>query len=50
MTMNTQTIKSNDGDKEWDFYCPIHPEILKEKPGYCARCGMLLCRVPQDEA
>lgn len=40
--MNAETMKSNDDERDFNFYCPIHPEILKDKPGSCIQCGMLL--------
>jgi len=42
--MNTRTIKPNDDGEDFSFYCPIHPEILKDKPGACNQCGMTLSK------
>jgi hypothetical protein len=39
--MPSKTVDSP-GDDESSYYCPIHPEILKNKPGACSLCGMLL--------
>ena len=27
------------------YTCPMHPEIIREEPGNCSRCGMNLVRV-----
>lgn len=24
------------------YSCPMHPEIVQDKPGYCPKCGMKL--------
>ncbi len=45
--MDTRMI--NEDYSEDGYYCPIHTEILKDKPGVCNLCGMALCRVRPDE-
>ena len=35
--------------KEFGYYCPVHPEILKENPGTCKLCRMVLCEISTDD-
>jgi P-type Cu+ transporter len=28
------------------YFCPMHPEVIAEKPGACPKCGMALERNP----
>jgi len=32
------------------YTCPMHPEIIQDKPGNCPKCGMNLVPVKQDRA
>jgi hypothetical protein len=41
--MMTKAKDSQDGENS-SYYCPIHPEFLKDKPGACSRCGMTLSK------
>jgi len=36
--------------KEGQFNCPMHPEIVSNKPGSCAKCGMDLVPVAPSES
>lgn len=29
-----------DKDKNKKYTCPMHPEVQKDKPGACPKCGM----------
>jgi hypothetical protein len=41
--MMTKAKDSRDGGDS-NYYCPIHPEFLKDKPGACSRCGMTMAK------
>jgi hypothetical protein len=47
--MNTKTTPSNEDDRDSGYYCPIHSEILKDKPGSCIQCGMPLAKDNTNE-
>jgi Cu2+-exporting ATPase len=32
------------------FTCPMHPEVIKDAPGQCPKCGMNLVPVKQEDA
>jgi hypothetical protein len=46
--MSAKTLDSSE-DAESGYSCPIHPETLKEKPGSCPQCGMLLTKDASSE-
>jgi hypothetical protein len=41
--MTTKAQDSQEGEDS-RYYCPIHSEILKDKPGACSRCGMTMAK------
>ncbi|ABB44501.1 Heavy metal translocating P-type ATPase [Sulfurimonas denitrificans DSM 1251] len=47
MNMNqNQICKDNSCKIEYSSYtCPMHPEIIRDRPGSCPKCGMALERV-----
>ena len=30
------------------YTCPMHPEVIQEKPGKCTKCGMILVKKVQQ--
>src|SRR5205807_1812619 len=37
-----QSLKANAADGRVEYTCPMHPEIVRDKPGACPICGMAL--------
>ena len=35
--------------KEKIYTCPMHPEIKRDSPGVCPKCGMTLIKVDAQE-
>src|ERR1043165_4228866 len=33
-----------------EFYCPMHPDVIREAPGQCPKCGMPLVNRKKGEA
>jgi RND family efflux transporter MFP subunit len=33
-----------------EYYCPMHPEVIRGEPGLCPRCGMPLAKRKKGEA
>lgn len=49
ITLNGQTTKNNKMDqKKTTYTCPMHPEVSKNKPGKCSKCGMELVENTKD--
>jgi len=36
------TEKKTEAVKSVTYTCPMHPEVIKDKPGKCPKCGMKL--------
>ena len=32
-------------ENQQQFTCPMHPEVIKDAPGHCPKCGMELVPV-----
>lgn len=47
-TNNEERGKSEISTGEAQFTCPMHPEIVRNAPGNCPKCGMNL--VPMEES
>ena len=37
-----QDIKTNQATPVVQYTCPMHPEVVQDKPGHCPKCGMKL--------
>lgn len=47
----TDPFRDNSGDIGTPFYtCPMHPEVLRQGPGTCPKCGMMLEPVVEPAA
>ena len=44
----THTGKSNTAAK-YIYSCPMHPEVMTDKPGKCPKCGMTLVKKKADK-
>jgi len=33
-----------------EYYCPMHPDVIREEPGQCPKCGMPLVKRKKGEA
>lgn len=45
---DAETTQSQSLEKE-QYTCPMHPEVLSDKPGACPKCGMNLEKVEKHE-
>ena len=36
------TKSESGGNQARQYTCPMHPEVLQDKPGKCPKCGMKL--------
>jgi len=36
------SVKKTETVKSVTYTCPMHPEVIKDKPGKCPKCGMKL--------
>jgi hypothetical protein len=43
MVSDTTRVKKNNPDKV-QYTCPMHPDLLSDKPGKCPKCGMTLVK------
>ena len=41
-TSTTKTHTHHRGMKAKKYTCPMHPEVVRKKPGKCPKCGMNL--------
>jgi hypothetical protein len=47
ITANVSHAQNNiqqDTTRKAAYYCPMHPEIVSNKPGTCTKCGMKLVK------
>jgi hypothetical protein len=48
MDMSSDTSLSKDTTRAFvktKYTCPMHPEVISDKPGKCPKCGMTLVKV-----
>ena len=43
-TKNTQPKSKTDTTAKAVYTCPMHPEVISDKPGKCPKCGMDLVK------
>ena len=43
-TKNTQPKSKTDTAAKAVYICPMHPEVISDKPGKCPKCGMDLVK------
>jgi len=43
---HTELLHKHGSEEKTQYYCPMHPQIVQDKPGSCPICGMTL--VPMD--
>jgi hypothetical protein len=43
-TKNTQPNSKTDTAAKAVYTCPMHPEVISDKPGKCPKCGMDLVK------
>lgn len=41
-SISAQTPKKTETKDVIKYTCPMHPEVIKNKPGKCPKCGMTL--------
>ena len=43
------TNSKSDTTVKYVYTCPMHPEIITDKPGICPKCGMTLVKKKTDK-
>jgi len=49
-TKNTQAKSKTDTTAKAVYTCPMHPEVISDKPGKCPKCGMTLVKKKSDNS
>jgi len=39
-TFNTDQVSYSDSTDTKTYTCPMHPDVISDKPGECPKCGM----------
>lgn len=47
---NRKDVKENNRAGSQTYTCPMHPQVLSDKPGKCPVCGMALVRKTEEQA
>ncbi len=42
MLLNSALTKEN--NNAGTYTCPMHPEVISDRPGKCSKCGMTLAK------
>lgn len=50
MAQAKQSGKHHHGTMAKMYTCPMHPEVMKSKPGKCPECGMKLVKATASQA
>jgi hypothetical protein len=45
-----QGVATADNQNDEFYACPMHPDVMSDKPGKCPKCAMTLMRTPRPEA
>jgi hypothetical protein len=44
MRIGLVKVKTKPTAKKIVYTCPMHPEVVSDKPGVCSKCGMALVK------
>ena len=47
---NAPDSLASTASSEIEFYCPMHPDVIRDEPGQCPRCGMPLVKRKKGQA
>jgi len=49
-TTSSESDKKAEQVSKVEYTCPMHPDVISDKPGQCPECGMDLVKVEPDSA
>ncbi len=47
---SNETEKTEQAENKVEYTCPMHPEVIQNKPGDCPKCGMELVKKEASES